>query len=267
MKKIITLVLVGLAIVAIVLLFTKSSGDIPVADTKTDGGRDASATIDDKKADNDEDAIVITDKDKASGFEDIEEQHRLALGYLRVGDYPKAFEILYELDEQGDTWAQARLGWCYSSGDGVDKNQVKAVEWFRKAAEQGNAEGQSLLATCYSYGIGVEENLDEALKWYQKLIEQSPDSHFAGYAPTTMEGLLRDIEYWKRDRREQIQQIDDKETLIKMAEENGWKYARQLAKERLEELEKSKDADNKSEKPKEAGNESEKQEETGVHYF
>jgi hypothetical protein len=33
--------------------------------------------------------------------------------------------------------AQNHLGWLYQSGNGVTKNYVEAVKWYRKAAEQG----------------------------------------------------------------------------------------------------------------------------------
>lgn len=188
---------------------------------------------------------------KSNELETIERQHRLALDYLKMKDYPNAFEIFHRLDEQGDTWAQMTLGWCYGSGDGVGKDSVKAVEWYRKAAEKGYDVAQSLLANCYAYGIGVEQDLDEALKWFQKVIEQGPSIH-AAYAPSDMEALLGMIEYWRDIRRDQIQQIDDRELLMQYAEEAADKYVRQLAKERLEELENPKEASHEPEKTEES---------------
>ncbi|KAB2645301.1 MAG: SEL1-like repeat protein, partial [Verrucomicrobia bacterium] len=40
--------------------------------------------------------------------------------------------------KQGDADAQFNLGVCYESGNGVAKDYVEAVKWYRKAAEQGN---------------------------------------------------------------------------------------------------------------------------------
>ena len=40
--------------------------------------------------------------------------------------------------EKGNADAQFKLGVCYDHGDGVAKNLVEAVKWFREAAEQGD---------------------------------------------------------------------------------------------------------------------------------
>ena len=38
--------------------------------------------------------------------------------------------------EGGDAESQVELGLRYAKGEGVAKNQVEAVKWYRKAAEQ-----------------------------------------------------------------------------------------------------------------------------------
>lgn len=40
--------------------------------------------------------------------------------------------------EAGIPEAQKQLGLMYDEGDGVEEDDVKAVEWVRKAAEQGH---------------------------------------------------------------------------------------------------------------------------------
>lgn len=69
------------------------------------------------------------------------------------------------LAEQGDSGAQRELGRCYANGEGVGRNDKKAVEYYLKAANQGNIEAQEQLCRCYSIGAGVERNLVEAEKW------------------------------------------------------------------------------------------------------
>ena len=54
----------------------------------------------------------------------------------------------------------------------MEKNEVKAVQLFRKAAEQGNALAQILLAGCYLDGVGVEKDENEAVKWLNKAVAQ-----------------------------------------------------------------------------------------------
>ena len=43
-------------------------------------------------------------------------------------------------------------------GDGVAKDDVEAVKWYRKAAEQNLALAQYNLAVCYAQGDGVAED-------------------------------------------------------------------------------------------------------------
>jgi len=51
---------------------------------------------------------------------------------------PKDFQDLLAKAEQGNVDAQYILGVCYQYGDGVGKDEKKAVEWYMKAAEQGD---------------------------------------------------------------------------------------------------------------------------------
>ena len=67
--------------------------------------------------------------------------------------------------EQGKPTAQYNLGLCYSRGYGVSKDITKSVKWFRKAAEQGNAEGQYNLGVCYEKGDGVAQDDVTAHMW------------------------------------------------------------------------------------------------------
>ncbi len=46
---------------------------------------------------------------------------------------------------QGDAEAQNNLGVMYQRGEGVPKNNVKAVKWLRKTAEQGLEETKERL--------------------------------------------------------------------------------------------------------------------------
>ena len=74
--------------------------------------------------------------------------------------------------EQGNADAQVRLGVCYNKGEGVAKDFVEAVKWFRKAAEQGHAGAQLMLGVCYAGGFGVAKDFVEAVKWYRKAAAQ-----------------------------------------------------------------------------------------------
>jgi TPR repeat protein len=75
--------------------------------------------------------------------------------------------------EMGDAVAQLSLGNSYYRGQGVAKNYVEAVKWFRKAAEQNLVGGQFFLGICYYTGQGVAKDYAEAVKWFRKAADQN----------------------------------------------------------------------------------------------
>ena len=60
--------------------------------------------------------------------------------------------------EKGDAEAQYSLGVRYDNGDGVAKDEIEAVKWYRKAAEQNYASAQYNLGLCYYNGQGVAKD-------------------------------------------------------------------------------------------------------------
>ena len=74
--------------------------------------------------------------------------------------------------EKGDPTAQNKLGDMYAEGQGVEKDVVEAVRWYRKAAEQGFSKAQNNLGIMYSNGDGVAKNEVEAAKWCRKAADQ-----------------------------------------------------------------------------------------------
>ena len=62
--------------------------------------------------------------------------------------------------------------------EGIEVDETKAVEWYRKAAEQGSVEGQLKLGFMYDYGFGIEKDRTKAVEWYRKAAEQQPDPVF-----------------------------------------------------------------------------------------
>ena len=64
------------------------------------------------------------------------------------------------------------LGRMYANGEGVPKDFVEAVKWYRLAAEQGVAYAQYNLGYMYSSGEGVPKDFVEAVKWYRLAAEQ-----------------------------------------------------------------------------------------------
>lgn len=67
--------------------------------------------------------------------------------------------------EKGNAIAQSDLGIMYTRGDGVEKDDVEAVKWFRKAAEQGLDNAQYNLGVMYYEGDGIPKDYAEAYAW------------------------------------------------------------------------------------------------------
>ncbi|MCX6895130.1 MAG: tetratricopeptide repeat-containing serine protease family protein [Verrucomicrobia bacterium] len=68
--------------------------------------------------------------------------------------------------ENGDPRAQYYMGLHYTKGAGVEKNEMEAAKWYRKAAEQNDASAQCSLGYCYVLGAGVMQDCVEAYKWW-----------------------------------------------------------------------------------------------------
>ncbi len=76
--------------------------------------------------------------------------------------------------DRGDPEAQNALGVKYARGeDGLARDDIKAVEWYRSAAGQGLAKAQTNLGDMYFYGRGgLPKNYLDALSWYLKAAQQ-----------------------------------------------------------------------------------------------
>jgi len=98
--------------------------------------------------------------------------------------------------DRGDPAAQNALGIKYAAGeDGLPRDDVKAVEWYRKAAVQGYAKAQTNLGDMYLTGRGgLDKNPLEALSWYLKAAQQGwPDAQYRlGYLYEVGLGTAKD---------------------------------------------------------------------------
>ena len=71
---------------------------------------------------------------------------------LSKKDFATAFSKFSILAEQGKPAAQFNLGAFYMNGQGVQKNEKKAFEWFRKSASQGNAKALQVIENAAARG-------------------------------------------------------------------------------------------------------------------
>jgi uncharacterized protein len=56
----------------------------------------------------------------------------------------------------------------YANGRGVRRDDVAAVNLFRKAADRGNADAQYNLGFMYQRGRGVPQDHAAAASWFRK---------------------------------------------------------------------------------------------------
>ena len=80
------------------------------------------------------------------------------------------FAKMDELDlyENGEIFDLAEM---YRTGDGVEQDIDKALEYYERAADGGNVQAAYKLAKIYRDGAGVEKDLDEAQRYLDKTIE------------------------------------------------------------------------------------------------
>ena len=101
---------------------------------------------------------------------DAQAQYNLGVMYMIgigvVKDEVEAVEWFRKAADQGDALAQYNLGLMYDNGNGVVKDEVEAVKWYRKAADQGDADAQFNLGKMYAAGRGVVKDEVEAYKWF-----------------------------------------------------------------------------------------------------
>jgi len=83
-----------------------------------------------------------------------------------------ALAQLVTLAEKGNPDAQLFLGVMYHQGNGVTKDILQAVNWYRKAGDQGEAAAQFNLAMMYINGDGVPKDAVQAAAWDRRAAEQ-----------------------------------------------------------------------------------------------
>ncbi|MBP5545230.1 MAG: sel1 repeat family protein [Kiritimatiellae bacterium] len=117
----------------------------------------------------------------ASSQIEADDQERLAMRkeamkWIRrrakaMADREGDLESVRKRAEAGDAAAQRNLGFRYSQGIDVEKDEKLAFKWTKKAAEGGDAKAQFNLAGDYAGGRSVvAQNPKAATEWYRKAL-------------------------------------------------------------------------------------------------
>lgn len=88
-------------------------------------------------------------------------------------DEEKAFQYYLNAAEQGSIRSMYRAGRCLLFGRGTPKDGSKAFHYLKEAADYGSDEMWVELGNCYRDGIGVVKDVAEAIKCYQSGIQKT----------------------------------------------------------------------------------------------
>jgi TPR repeat protein len=125
---------------------------------------------------------VVLDGEVAEGVKEVEQAMadgcKWSLGwygdFLRLGqgvekDEKRAIELLTEASEKGNMEAKNVLGVCYDLGqNGVEVDGKTAFRLYREAAEWGHVKAVSNLGECYERGVGAEVDMEKAASLYKQ---------------------------------------------------------------------------------------------------
>ena len=91
---------------------------------------------------------------------------------FRRQDYPRAWNLLQPLADQGNAQAETLVGVMYFRGLGVAKDAAQGMALAQKAAAQGDMGSENFLGNAYENGSGVNKDYGQAMAWYRKAAEQ-----------------------------------------------------------------------------------------------
>ena len=102
-----------------------------------------------------------------------QEAIRAGEAYQR-GDNVEALRLLKVQAEQGQAYAQLKLGDFYNHGLVVAPDKWEAVKWYRRAADQGHPVAQFSLGWMYLPGArgGIPPSLPDAVRWIRQSAER-----------------------------------------------------------------------------------------------
>jgi serine/threonine protein kinase len=86
---------------------------------------------------------------------------------LRKRDPKASFNWLCAAAARGRAHALSEVGLRFSNGAGVERDLVKAGQWFTQALDAGDTSAGTLLAECYLFGKGVNKNEAKAIHLLQ----------------------------------------------------------------------------------------------------
>ncbi|SRR5216683_3909209 len=134
--------------------------------------------------------VMQSFSDGPSGIPDIYYAQRIAklvkagllesqgnLGRMRFSEVrlPGPDLSVGELEDLIAQGQYGHLGELYAEGQGVPRDYVEALKWYRMAADQGDIWAQLAVGRFYEEGCGVRQDDEEACFWFSLAAGRSPD--------------------------------------------------------------------------------------------
>ena len=85
---------------------------------------------------------------------------------MEASKFEAAYEALWPAARSGNADAEELIGVMYALGLGVEKDPVRAFEWYLRSSMKGHPGAQSGLGWYYEVGIGTGIDLTRAYMWY-----------------------------------------------------------------------------------------------------
>ncbi|WP_112323359.1 tetratricopeptide repeat protein [Oceanibium sediminis] len=97
---------------------------------------------------------------------------------MEAGHFEQAYEELWPAARAGNADAEELIGVMYAMGLGVERDDVRAFEWYLRSAMKGHPGAQSGVGWYYEVGRGMPApDLVRALLWYElSTIGGDPDA-------------------------------------------------------------------------------------------
>lgn len=150
----------------------------------------SSAALAELFPDSPEPDIPVSGQKKDTWWSDRYKAARVCLyGTLEQPDFEKAYALLREEAQSGNGFAMYDAGRMHLLGLGMDKDEARAQDWFRKACQaflskaassRKNDYLQYRIGKLYSFGHGVEQDHSKAAEWFAKAVDAG--NPFAAYA-------------------------------------------------------------------------------------
>ncbi len=112
-------------------------------------------------------------------------------------DYVKALEWYTKAAEAGDSYAMFNTGYLYDMGYGTEKDHEKAFEWYSRSADAGNPTGMFMVGQGYYSGYGgVEQSYSKAFEWFRRAADNGDSNslYYIGMMYRFGQGVTQDSE-------------------------------------------------------------------------